>query len=338
MIRRILFLLLIAAGAFIAYWSFGGTEARQQLSDAWKKMTQSAEDTLAIPNATQTASTQQQGFINRVVSQTSEPNTIRIASWNISLTKEKANEPLLSQIAETISQFDVVALQGLRRDQLQIARMVIAKISQLSDPFEMYLSPSSDYSETGHQFAFVYNTKTIDFNRKNTYSVDDPDNLFEYNPFVGWFAAKTKDSKTAFTFSLVNMNADAFRAQRENQLIGRLYQSIRRDGWGEDDVIMLGSLNASPEDLEFFTRTYSLEMTNKTPTDVTFERHTSSMLVYPKATIEFTGEGGVFNFLRAYNLTIEEAQAISHHNPVWAEFRIREGAASRIARRISSDF
>ena len=46
------------------------------------------------------------------------------------------------------------------------------------------------------------------------------------------------------------------------------------------------------------------------------------------ATVEFTGRGGVFDFLRHYNLRIDDALNISDHLPVWAEFSIFEGATA----------
>jgi hypothetical protein len=43
------------------------------------------------------------------------------------------------------------------------------------------------------------------------------------------------------------------------------------------------------------------------------------------ATQEFTGRGGVFDLIREYNLTVDEALEVSDHLPVWAEFSIYEG-------------
>ncbi len=48
--------------------------------------------------------------------------------------------------------------------------------------------------------------------------------------------------------------------------------------------------------------------------------------VFPHAsTAEFTGRAGVVDFLRQYNLTLEQAVSVSEHLPVWAEFSIVEG-------------
>ena len=37
------------------------------------------------------------------------------------------------------------------------------------------------------------------------------------------------------------------------------------------------------------------------------------------------GRTGVFDFMREYNLTIDEALKVSDHLPIWAEFSIYEG-------------
>ena len=44
-----------------------------------------------------------------------------------------------------------------------------------------------------------------------------------------------------------------------------------------------------------------------------------------KNTVEFTGRGGVFDFMREYNLSLEDALLVSDHLPVWAEFSVFEG-------------
>ena len=44
----------------------------------------------------------------------------------------------------------------------------------------------------------------------------------------------------------------------------------------------------------------------------------------PLATSEFTGETGIYDFLKIYNLTLQQALTISDHVPVWAEFEVTE--------------
>ena len=59
-----------------------------------------------------------------------------------------------------------------------------------------------------------------------------------------------------------------------------------------------------------------------------------NLVLQKTATVEFMGQGGVFDFLRQFNLTLAQALEVSHHLPVWAAFSIYEGGQpGRVARR-----
>ena len=64
---------------------------------------------------------------------------------------------------------------------------------------------------------------------------------------------------------------------------------------------------------------------NNTPTNTRGDKQYDNILFSRVATTEFSGRGGVFDFLRQYNLTLEQALAVSDHLPVWAEFSVYEG-------------
>ena len=51
----------------------------------------------------------------------------------------------------------------------------------------------------------------------------------------------------------------------------------------------------------------------------------ASVFFHDQATREFTGQGGIYDFLRKFRMTIEQALVVSDHLPVWAEFSIYEG-------------
>ena len=50
-----------------------------------------------------------------------------------------------------------------------------------------------------------------------------------------------------------------------------------------------------------------------------------NIVFHSQATREFIGRGGVDDFLREHNLSMEEALEVSDHLPVWAEFSVYEG-------------
>ena len=44
-----------------------------------------------------------------------------------------------------------------------------------------------------------------------------------------------------------------------------------------------------------------------------------------KATVEFTGESGAYDFMKRFNMTLMEAFEVSNRMPIWAEFSVFEG-------------
>jgi len=62
-----------------------------------------------------------------------------------------------------------------------------------------------------------------------------------------------------------------------------------------------------------------------TATSTDKESQYDNLVFAQNATVEFSGQGGVFDFLSAYNLPLADANAISQHMPVWAEFSTIEG-------------
>ena len=111
--------------------------------------------------------------------------------------------------------------------------------------------------------------------------------------------------------------------------------AVRDDGRGEDDVIIAGDLRAAPGELGDLDRvadiTYAVQ---RVPTTAAGDAAWDNLVLQKSAVVEFTGRGGVVDFLREYNLTLEQALEISEHLPVWAEFSIREGGrAGRVASR-----
>ena len=49
------------------------------------------------------------------------------------------------------------------------------------------------------------------------------------------------------------------------------------------------------------------------------------MLIDTATTSEYLGRSGIFDFLRIYKLTLTEAEAVTSHLPVYAEFTATEG-------------
>ena len=108
-------------------------------------------------------------------------------------------------------------------------------------------------------------------------------------------------------------------------MLGELFRAIGNDGRNEDDIILAGSFSRSDiEPGSGFQRSALTWIVTGTPTDVRQTGQFDNLVFYRNATTEHNGRGGVFDFMRAFNLRLAEAETLSHHLPVWAEFSVFE--------------
>lgn len=264
------------------------------------------------------------------------PNTIRVASFKMQpTTTAQSDQHAMQVLTHLCSQFDIIALQEIdARSDAWLARLSqnVADATQGAVQFRAITDRSK--IEMGQpQFAILFNTNAVSLDQSQWYSVNDPDNLLAREPLVGWFRAKNAPSEEAFTFTLANIQLDHHRPDLELAYIGELFRAIRNDGRGEDDVIIVGNFNAGDRGLSPLRKNAGLHwVVFDTPTS-TDKAHQFDNLVFSQtATVEFTGQGGVLDFLAAYNLRYDQATAISDHMPIWAEFSTIEGNFGSAAR------
>jgi hypothetical protein len=91
-------------------------------------------------------------------------------------------------------------------------------------------------------------------------------------------------------------------------------------------VILLGDLNVDDLHMGGLATLSGVHwVISGVPTNVRGTKLYDNIVFHSGATGEFTGRAGVFDFMREYNLTMDEALEISDHLPVWAEFTVYEG-------------
>ncbi len=176
------------------------------------------------------------------------------------------------------------------------------------------------------QYAFIFDTQSLEIDRQKLYTVEDPDDLLHREPLVGWFRVRGPDPSQAFTFTLVNIHTDPDETDQELDVLDDVFMAVQNDGRGEDDVILLGDLNVDVRHLGELGRMPNVDWSNKDMmTNIKGTKMYDNIVFNARATTEYTGKNGVYDFLRAYNLSQAEAEEISDHIPVWAEFSIYEG-------------
>ena len=264
---------------------------------------------------------------------------IRVASFNLDhFNREKANrEDVVAVIAQIIRNFDIVAVQEVTSQEQYVVPGLVDAVNGPTQDYDFVLGPQVGRFESKEQFAYIYDRRRVDIDRYELYSIKDPDDLLHSEPFVAWFRARGVPTDEAFTFSLVNMHTDptSGETERENSLLRSIFESVRNDRRGEDDVILLGDFQVATHVLKETAQLPSaVFVVSESPTDPAHLVQRDNIIFDALATVEFTGRSGVVDFLRKLNLTVDQAREISDHLPVWAEFSVYEGGdARRVARR-----
>lgn len=253
---------------------------------------------------------------------------LRVATFNAqALDTTKSRKPQVLDILARIGrQFDVLALQDIQSETNDILPRLIHTMNQTGKKYDYAISPRIGPTDARQQYAFVFNTQTVALDRNELYTVDDRDDLLTYEPFVGWFRALGPKPEEAFTFSVINVRLNPETALQEREYLANLMFAVRDDGRREDDVLLAGDLRAGVGQLGSLDRlndaTFAVA---NTPTDVAGQMAWDNLVFFKGPTEEFTGDAGVFDFLRVYNLDLERAMEVSEHLPVWADFSIYEG-------------
>ena len=267
--------------------------------------------------------------------------SIRVATFNLQqLGPTKSSKPqVMDMLARILQKFDVIACQEIRSRDQSVLPALMDHININGLRYDYVVGPRVGHTANQkEQFAFVFNSETIEVDRSQFYTIDDPDDLINREPFVGWFRARGPASDETFTFSLVNVHTDPVKVDEENSLLDSVLRAVRADGRNEEDVIVLGDFNAAGRHLEKTLPNANLTWaiasfiaTNTSGTDQFDNIGFTAAL-----TDEFTGRAGAFDFLREFNLTITQAAEVSSHLPAWVEFYVFEGGMpGRIASRPS---
>jgi len=264
-------------------------------------------------------------------------DNLRIASWAVNGFGPQQLRDAKSQaiFVSVIRHFDIVALQQVRASERDFLPTLVSLLNRDGRAYDYLAGPiptrnsqgsPGTIAADGEQLVFLFDTTRVVTDRTQLYTVADPDNRLTYKPLVAWFRAAQVDPQRAWTFSLVNLRVDLSRARQEVYEMPRLFSVIGADGRGEDDVVFAGLLQA---DHNYLKATlggshYWFAAQDKA-TDIYVRHQTSNLILDRRTTTEAILRGGVLDFLRANNLSVSEAEAISPHLPVYAEFCPWEG-------------
>ena len=270
-----------------------------------------------------------------------KPRTsIRVASLMIDSTDGNLYEPANLMLADMCRRYDIIALQGAKSVGANSAMSLVEQMNSIEANQNAGPRPSYrlliEQAQPGvgskpNRLAIVFDEAAVTLDDNRWYQVRDPDDILVHKPMVAWFRARGVPTDQAFTFSLANVQLDSRRPDRELRYISELFRAVRDDGRGEDDVIIAGNFSSGDRGLAPIQQESGLTwVISGTPTNTNRTAQFDNIVFNPAATVEFTQRGGVFDFMKHYNLRLADAQRISTHLPVWAEFNLQEGNASPI--------
>ncbi len=259
---------------------------------------------------------------------TRSSDSIRVATFNIQVfgTTKSSKAHVMDVLARIVRQFDVVAVQEIRTKDQSLLPQFVDIVNSTGRHYDYAVGPRLGRSVSKEQYAFIFDRASVELDRQQLYTVEDPDDLLHREPYVGWFRVRGPSEQKAFTFTLVNIHTDPDETDTELNWLDDVFRSVRDDGRGEDDVILLGDLNVDDRHLDELGQLPGATwVISGTPTNTRGTAQYDNIIFHAGATAEFNGRGGVLDFLREFNLSIEEALEVSDHLPVWAEFSIYEG-------------
>ena len=263
----------------------------------------------------------------------SDGQTIRIATFNVQVFgQSKLRKPeVMKVLARVIRRFDVVAIQEIRSKRQDVLPRLLEYVNADGSRYDYAIGPRLGRSSSMEQYAFVFNTATVELDRTTVQTVVDRGDRLHREPLVALFRARGPPPEQAFTFLLVNIHTDPDEVPQELKALAAVYQAVRQaphpvTGRLEDDVILLGDLNTDAENLGPLGRLpYLMAAITAEPTNTRRTKQYDNILFHREATREFTGRAGVLDLQREFGLSLQQALRVSDHLPVWAEFTVYEG-------------
>ena len=254
--------------------------------------------------------------------------TIHVASFNLQVFgRTKTSKPrVMDSLAMIIRHFDVIAIQEVRTTDQDVIPRLVDHVNASGRKYDYIVGPRVGRPGTTEQFAYLFDRGTIEADRHQLYTVKDPNDLLHWEPLVGWFRALGPPQREAYTFTLVNVRIDPENVKKELGVLDDVFRAVRDDGRGEDDVILLGDFQQDARQLGPLTLVGGMvRATTGIPTNTQGTEQLDNLVFQGQSTCEFTGRTGVFDFMRRFNFTMDEALEVSDHLPVWAEFSVQEG-------------
>jgi len=250
-----------------------------------------------------------------------------IATYNIQVFgKSKMSKPaVVDALVKIVRLFDLVAIQEIRAQDDNILPDFVKALNADGSQYDFIISPRLGRTISTEQYAFVFDRTRVEYDPNAVGTMSDPSDMLHREPFVARFRARTSSPQHAFTFWMVNTHTDPDEVPEEVAALADVFEVMQRARQDEDDVILLGDLNANENEMGRLGKLPAMGwVVRGITTNTRRTKAYDNILFNTRATGEFTGRWGVFDIERAFGLTAEQALDVSDHFPVWAEYSVWE--------------
>ncbi len=102
--------------------------------------------------------------------------TIRVASFNIQVfgTSKSSKPHVMERLAIIVREFDIVAIQEIRSTDNGIIPRFVDLINSAGRRYDYVVGPRLGRSNSKEQYAFIFDTQSVEIDRRELYTVDDP--------------------------------------------------------------------------------------------------------------------------------------------------------------------
>lgn len=250
-------------------------------------------------------------------------DAVLIASFNIQVFGEsKLSKPdVVEVLTRVVRKFDVVAVQEVRAKSDDVVPRFVQAVNADGSRYHFVIGPREGRTSSKEQYTFIYDTTRIEVDPSSLGTIPDPSGRLHRPPLVARFRTRLNPPQAAWTFWLVDTHTDPDEVPQELAALTDVFLAMQRTRPDEDDVIMLGDLNAGPPQFGSLARIPGIGWAVADVTTNTRRTKTYDNLAFARPqTSEYLGVWGVLDLQNAFGLPLDKALEVSDHNPVWAAF------------------
>ncbi|MFM7034625.1 MAG: endonuclease/exonuclease/phosphatase family protein [Planctomycetia bacterium] len=250
-------------------------------------------------------------------------DAVLIASFNIQVFGESklAKREVVDVLARVVRMFDVVAVQEVRAKSDDVVPTFVKAVNADGSRYHWVIGPRLGRTVSKEQYTFIYDTTRIELDPSSPGTIADPGGRLHRPPMYARFRTRAYPPEAAFTFWMVDTHTDPDEVPQEVDALADVFEVMQRARPDEDDVILLGDLNAAPNQLGRIARIPNIGWAVSGTTTNTRRTKTYDNIIFARAaTAEYTGRWGVLDLQSTFGLSLDQALQVSDHNPVWAAF------------------